>query len=96
LLNANGQALFHKLADVLEPSSQGNSQGLTPIRLTDPTKVKPLGSLSMSLLNLRFAILEPLHCEKMGAFRLRPEFWVHRLRTTKTINRITTIVPAKP
>jgi hypothetical protein len=25
-----------------------------------------------------------------------PEFWVHTLRTTKTINRITTIVPTKP
>jgi hypothetical protein len=44
--------------------------------------------------------LSPLHTVDyeriLGAFRTRPEFWVHRLRTTKTINRTTTIVPAKP
>ncbi len=29
-------------------------------------------------------------------FACAREFWVHRLRTTKIINRITTIVPTKP
>jgi hypothetical protein len=41
------------------------------------------------------AALAPI--DPTAAILFRPaEFWIHRLRTTKTINTITTSVPTKP
>jgi len=53
-------------------------------------------SLSVSRTNVLYILRAASLWAKMGAFRLRPVFWVHRLRTTKIINTTTTIVPTKP